>query len=535
MKSLVLTTVSIAVFTQLSASSGECYGAEPPISVPIGQRQLFLDDYGVATMSSLQKTMHQPEKKGAVISPDRPWNQLIETNSAPVWDEQAHVYKTWMLNSIRTGSTWGESMVAYAESTDGINWTKPNLGQRTFQGSLKNNLLKTPAVNNSSVVYDPNSTAPNQRYKGLFFDVVSSTQTALRPTVSPDGIHWTSLNVPAIPSLDQFNLSYDSVASTFIATVKTGGPYGRSQGIWTSKDFATWTNSGIIFHADAQDQQMAKNVVIPARLADPTLQQPLYNDPSVYNADIYNLSLFRYEGLYVGLPSVYYATGKDSPTATNTEGFHLIQLASSRDLQTWQRLGDREPFIGPSPVGQGAYDTLQLLPPSAPVVHGDELWFYYTGLRYRNPPPTPDPEWGAVCLAVLRRDGFMSLDASETPGTLVTNPFVLSGDELFVNTDASNGSLEVTVLDADGNPLAVSQAIFGDQLHASLQWSSGDLASHLGETVSLQFTLQDASLYSYWVTAPEPSTGVLLLVGSFTAAAVWWGRRRSQRTRMSVL
>ena len=78
--------------------------------------------------------------------------------------------------------------------------------------------------------------------------------------------------------------------------------------------------------------------------------QTVDNNPKDYNADIYNLGIFRYEGLYVGLPAVFHATGK-LPSGENQDGFHLIQLMCSRDLKTWQRLGDRKAFIGPSPVG----------------------------------------------------------------------------------------------------------------------------------------------------------------------------------------
>ena len=36
-------------------------------TVPLGQRQLFLDGHGLARVENLVRTMHQPEKKGAVI------------------------------------------------------------------------------------------------------------------------------------------------------------------------------------------------------------------------------------------------------------------------------------------------------------------------------------------------------------------------------------------------------------------------------------------------------------------------------------
>ena len=38
-----------------------------------GRRQLFLDDYAIGSMKHLTKTLHQPKKRGAVITPQRPW------------------------------------------------------------------------------------------------------------------------------------------------------------------------------------------------------------------------------------------------------------------------------------------------------------------------------------------------------------------------------------------------------------------------------------------------------------------------------
>src|SRR5690606_22348571 len=131
-----------------------------------------------------------------------------------------------------------------------------------------------------------------------------------------------------------------------------------------------------------------------------------------------------------GLPAMFHATGP-IPNYPNTDGFQIIQLAVSRDLKQWERVADRGRFIGPSRLDSGAYDLTQILPPSEPVVHGDELWFYYTGLKYRSTffyegtypdghtvdKPGLDPDRGGVCLAVLRRDGFVSLDPVDDEGT----------------------------------------------------------------------------------------------------------------------
>jgi hypothetical protein len=211
--------------------------------------------------------------------------------------------------------------------------------------------------------------------------------------------------------------------------------------------------------------------------------------------DVYNMGLFRYEGLYIGTPAMFHS----NDNRWNKEGFHLIQLVCSRDLKTFKRLGNRKTFIGPSPVGQGAYDLTQLLGPSAPVIRGDELWFYYTGIKYRNPPKDADPNVGAICLAVLRRDGFISLDADANNGMILTKPFTVAAGTLLVNVDAPTGELRVEVLDAEGQIVAQSEPLTGDLLREQVKWAKGDIADLEGQTASLRFTLRNGQFYSYWL------------------------------------
>ena len=74
-----------------------------------------------------------------------------------------------------------------------------------------------------------------------------------------------------------------------------------------------------------------------------------------------------------------------------------------------------------------------MIGPSNAVVRGDELWFYYTSAKYRRTPAPAAPNQGAISLAVLRRDGFISFDADDKDGQLTTTPFALKIDRLFVN------------------------------------------------------------------------------------------------------
>ena len=449
--------------------------AVEPVSLKQGQAQLFLDDFIVAKIAGVTRTMHQPRKLGAVIRSPQP-GKTIQTRAAPQGDPVAKVYKLWVLGIDQW--LW--------ESRDGLHWmpgAKPNM--RT-----------------DLVVVDPLEKDPGRRFKAA----LANSGFA----ISPDGANWTKLDVPRIPSSDESNFSFNPAEGLFIHTVKRGGKYGRSVALATSRDFKNWTDYGLIFQSDDLDQKLGVEN-IKARLADASLRPPFHNNPKVYRVDVYNMGAFYYDGIYIGLPAMYHATGP-VPNYPNTDGFHLVQLAMSRDLKNWKRLGDRQPFIGPSRIDSGAYDLTQILPPSAPVVRDDELWFYYTGLKYRasynyvgNFPkgkyvrkPGLDPDDGAVCLAVLRLDGFISLDAGREGGRVRTVQFRVPEGKLFVNADAGLGRLQVEALDAKGKLVTESVPLNSDKTRHEVQWTKGGLAKLPGRVMSLRFKIQDASLYSFW-------------------------------------
>ncbi len=391
--------------------------------VSAGQRQLFLDDFGIAEINNLHRTLHRPLKRGAVIRSPQP-TKTIQTRTAPVWDEESKLYKLWTITI--DNNLW--------QSQDGLHWTP---GPKTNMPIML-------------AAYDSRDPDPTRRFKAPLLNQGFA--------VSPDGVTWKQLELPKIHSSDEGNFSFDAQQGLFIHTVKRGGQHGRAVALATSKDFETWNDFGIVFQADDADQELGKQH-ITERMADHTLQQTLFNDPKVYNVDVYNMGVFRYEGVYIGMPAMYHAVGP-VPNYPNTDGFHLIQLTCSRDLKHWQRLGDRQTFIGPSRTDSGAYDLTQILPPSAAVVRDEELWFYYTGLKWRSTfkyvgkypngvhelIPGRDRDGGAICLAVLRRDGFISLDAGKEEGQILTKPFSLPDGKLFINANARDGHLRVEVL-----------------------------------------------------------------------------------------
>ena len=481
---LAMVFVGAVTFT-IAWPRNAAFAADPAFQVPAGERQLFLDDIGIAKIENLTRTMHQPEKKGAVIRPN--WHRgehTMQIRNAPNWDRQRQVFR------FLVSETGGPKTISTVwESHDGLHWSR----------------LGVANIAAYSVVYDPTDIDPARRYKAV---------SPGRIAVSADLLKWTVVGDPKIPSSDEHNLSFDEKTGLFIMTLKRGGPYGRAHALVTSKDLEHWTDYGVLFHADKLDQELnrqARTARMAKVVADTRLAQTSFHAQGNYQVDIYNTATFRYESHYLAMPAMHPSRRMDLADPSDNIAFKVVQLMCSRDLRTWTRLGDRQDFIGLSPPESGACDIAQAFPPSNAVVKGDELWFYYTGIADIGWPPKTGikatarewkyyrPDKGAVCLAVLRRDGFISLDVGETEGAILTEPFELPGANLFVNVDAPKGGLRVELLNGDGKVVAKSKPLAGDLLREPVRWVKGDIADLKGQIASLRFTLRNAQFYSYWL------------------------------------
>ena len=460
-------------------------------SVPTGERQLFLDDFLLGDVYNVERVIHQPVKYegNPVILADQPWEgSSIQIRSAPVWDPEDELYKLWYFGPHATG---------LATSTDGLLWRKPMLGLREHQGSTENNLVVVegePEVFIQHVILDPDAPS-SRRYKGL------TGYRDRRPLISSDGRVFQLLDVPAIPSQDESHLNYDEKEKRYIATVKHRGPFGRSVYLSTSSDFEHWTPPELIFHADQLDQELGRRR-ISELLANPKLYTPYIKNPDEYNVEIYNMPVFPYEGIYVGLPNFFESSGRTPPPHNNQDGVNSVKLSTSRDLLRWTKVGDRDSFIPVSEFNDRNLDSVQILAASRPLVMGDELWFYYTGINRRYSPKADGA--GGIHLAKLRRDGFVSFHGDEG-GFVETRAIRFEDSRLFVNVNAAAGDIRVEIIDARGrDELEGWEAekcvpIRGDHLRAEVEWQGRELRSLVGKTVRFRFRLRDAHLYSFWL------------------------------------
>ena len=435
----------------------------------------------------------------------------VQSGSVPQWNSERGLWEWWY---------WGyttlteASLSLYATSTDGVNWERPDLGLYEWNGSKVNNIAFDSADWNLSHVFrdegDPN---PQRRYKALFSDAAHLNR---HPGFSPDGFEWTYPDVLPIPSQDTSQLAHDRFANRYLATVKHRTQWGRSAWLVESADFVNWTDPKLVMHSDEIDQENRRRRIQDV-VDDPACLSPPAVDGREYLAELYELALMPYEGLYVGFPLIFDPSGAD-PLQSNQTGLNQVELAVSRDAYHWERVADRALFLPVEPWEGGKnFGNAQVALCGPPIVRGDEIWVYYLAYRHRghrNLFADLDPaiynddffnECSAICLGKLRRDGFVSLDAEAAGGELLTRPFTWAGGDLHVNVDCAEGEVVAEVVDAeslgaiDGWSAGECQPLRGDVLGATVKWADSGLSSIDGRTVRLRFHLQRAKLYSFWL------------------------------------
>jgi len=421
---------------------------------------------------------------------------------------------------------------AMAVSRDGIHWTRPKVG-RVFKHGQDTNLIFAShkageriaqevqgGCWDAGVVYDPRDADPQRRYKNLLWapPALGSYWEAFGwyPIFSPDGIRWSPpVRSEQIDNHDDAFLVYDELGKQFLMTGKHWKADGnrmnannpRDYGIRVSRDFRKWTplktagGSEIILAADKLDQEMGRRRLVKA-FADPESVHPIVNKPDDYMTDIYAFAVFPYEGLYLALITLFDRAGE--LRGGNQAGVMHVQLMMSRNLIDWQRLADREPFL--DRADKTKFDSGLVIPTTRPLVIGDELWFYYNGLPQAHDygESRVSKETEGIGLATLRRDGFVSLDAGTTAGTLTTLPVKLAGDRLLMNVDASRGSVVVALHDLQGTTVKGFSfddclPLTGNQPEGVVGWKGNPPLPT--DPVRIVVRLIRARLYSLWTPA----------------------------------
>ena len=178
--------------------------AEHNEPIQIGSRlEMFVDDWLIDRLSGALRRLHHPVPQEVAMVCDRPW----EGNNCGFFTclRDNGVYRVYFraqsfrMDEQGTVVERSPAYTCYAESSDGITWTRPSLGLFEAAGTRDNNVVLTPEVAGyatidfSPFVDNRPGVPPEERYKGvggLGFDWQGGGLFAF---VSPDGINWRKL------------------------------------------------------------------------------------------------------------------------------------------------------------------------------------------------------------------------------------------------------------------------------------------------------------------------------------------------------
>ncbi len=498
---------SDAVVTPSYLISEEEGGTHPDtVDITVG-RQLFVDSFLIES-TELETVYHQAEKYSGnpILKPTTVaefsggWG--VGTSAGGIWyDMQDQKYKMWY-------DVGFNPMLGYAESDDGINWTRVNVDD-----TGKNIVMDASEKNGTCSVFIDYDADPSEKYK-MFVQSLDNEVSDLDGYetldgnvdehsyvhtlfTSSDGLHWVRKGDTSLGgSGDMTTAFYNAFTHKWVnslrgyARTNYKGSWQNRRARWyaecdTFEDLLNWTSETAVFwmHCDKNDTMDANAKVAP---------------------QLYNFGAIAYESIMLGSFTVWRGPENHIIETTGSPKVNEILMSYSRDGYNYDR-PDRTPFIGVS--GDGYWDKGYLFSSiGGIIVHDDVLYIYYSGFSGYNGTHKNAHGNEAIGLATIRRDGFASLDGR---GTTLTQKLTVNQDKkyLFVNIDVPADSFKAEILDADGNVVEGFSmedciAVGGDDTCRQITWKNGkDLSFLNGTEFRIRFSMeQDGSFYAFWLS-----------------------------------
>lgn len=449
-------------------------------TIDIGsRRELFVDSLLIDKLDGLSLRLHRPTLVPRSKSPRPEGHYATVIQDGELYRFYCRGYKKADLHWRKDGwkAYHAAELTLYAESKDGVNWTRPDLGLYKAERYPEGNVVLADQFlvnHNFTPFLDARpGAAAERRYKalgGLRYrrgeaPAKKSAAGGLHAFVSPDGIGWKKLqDAPVIPedfgAFDSQNVAFWSASEAcYVCYFRTFVKGYRSISRSTSKDFLHWTK--------------------PAPMNANQPREHLYtNGTHPY---------FRAPHIYVALPTRYMA-GRGSITD--------VMFMTSRGGNRYDRTF-KEAFIRPG-VGAGNWGNRSNYAAYHVVPTGPAEMSIYVTFDRRF---------------VLRTDGFASLHAGSQTGEMVTRPLRFAGDRLEINyATSAAGSIRIEIQDAAGKPaagfaLADFPPLYGDEVSRVVTWKAGgDVGPLAGKDVRLRLVMQDADLYSLrFFKSPGPA------------------------------
>ncbi len=471
----------------------------PPI-VDIGpEHQLFLDDVLIEGIERVSRSVNQPERHpdNPILAAEHPWEHQRILYADVIFDPDEGQYGCWY-------STYDladqQSALLYARSDDGVHFERPELDLVEFDGSRRNNRLPPPAgfAHDKTVICDHRAEDPERRYKMVYY-----TTGGVGVAWSPDGLRWTAHDKnPVIRPTGDASQSpiWDERLGRWVMYVRPDGRHTRRH----------WRNHGVPYDASVFPTRLigrTESIDFETWLHIDTVVEPDERDGD--GTEFYYMLVLPYQCGYIGFLNVYHEWTGD-PAALDGANYTIdTQLTFSRDGISWNRVCDRQLFLGCVPE---AWDEKRIYVDEV-IVRDDELLVYYRGSNIPHVGINQTVgtthngrllQGDALGLARLRPDGFVSIDAGAREGNLTTRPLRFAGRNLSVNADADGGSLQVEAVTLYGAPIpgftrADCPVIDADSTNQPVAWTTGKTLDAVDQPIRLRFHLRDSSLYSFQI------------------------------------
>ena len=477
--------------------------ADEPIDVG-SRRELFVDDYLIDSMNKVELKVHEPVRREIAMTFDKPWEGCGGGYVTVFQDGDKYrmYYHAWQIPGNGSPYPAHPLVIGYAESDDGIRWTRPNLGLFEFGGSKDNNIVlndvKGTECHDLSPFVDRNpKVTPEGKYKAVGYAPYHKP-SGLWAFQSPDGIHWTPMQdgpVYTQGAFDTQNIAYWSEREgRYVLYYRVFVDGVRHIERAVSDDFVHWTREGLLDFGDGgptPGEQFYVNQIKPYYRAP----HILIGFPARY-CD-HGLTASTYELPEPEFRKQRFATSPRYGTAV-TDSI----LITSRDGKKFRRAGDV--FLRPGlrtrynwSYGDNyiAWHVVETAPtdddcPRELSLYATEAYFTQNFSRLRR--------------YTLRIDGFVSAHAKHDGGELITKPLTFQGKRLSLNfATSAPGYVKVELLDAAGKPIpgfteADADILYGDSLDRTASWKGNrDVSPLAGKPIRMRLVLDEADVYSW--------------------------------------
>ena len=377
------------------------------------------DNVSIPFTQNLKLEMQSPQRH-----PANPVVRRGKPGSSDSWAVQFYgsvirvgdTYRMWYVavgddrldRTVPRSSPW---RVAYAESKDGVKWTKPDLGLVESNGNRNNNLvLMEPRLGtvNIKVLYDPDDPDPNLRYKmgtHVWFPKNKVRLGTFAPYGSADGLTWKLLidAKPVGAELPQKDmvlpaLHFEPVGGLYKwdglyylngqnAIVASRPYHGRVVRQFISPDFVNWSHTSTVgFVRGIQHELLG-----PGRSRD---GEQNHEGVSVWNRG----------NVLVGISGIWHGA-KEWENVTVDLGFVV-----SNDGVQFREPANEWVFLKRGK--DGAWDQGGLLQGQGFENIGDQTFVYYGTWDPRHWQGSPPR--GGVGIVTVPRDRFATLRVDET-------------------------------------------------------------------------------------------------------------------------